>query len=205
MSFVLAVPEAVNAAAAELAGLGSVIGAANAAAAVPTTALAAAAGDEVSVALAALFGSHGQEYQSLSAQVARLQDEFVRNLQAGSHAYAAAEATNAVAAAEEQVLALVNAPSRALTGRALIGDGANGTSPGQAGRDGGWLWGNGGNGAPGAAGQAGGRGGDAGLLWGSGGAGGAGGRGIFAGQAGGAGGAGGNAWLLGNGGIGGAG
>lgn len=155
MSFVLAVPEAVNAAAAELAGLGSVIGAANAAAAVPTTALAAAAGDEVSVALAALFGSHGQEYQSLSAQVARLQDEFVRNLQAGSHAYAAAEATNAVAAAEEQVLALVNAPSRALTGRALIGDGANGTSPGQAGRDGGWLWGNGGNGAPGAAGQAG--------------------------------------------------
>ncbi|WP_191496828.1 PE family protein, partial [Mycobacterium simulans] len=202
MSFVYAVPEMINAAAADLAGIGSAVSAANAAAAFSTTAGAAAGSDEGSAAIAAVFGAHAQDYQALSAQVARFHDQFVRNLQGGVGAYAAAEATNV---AEQQLLDLVNAPSLALTGRALIGDGANGISPGQAGGNAGWLWGNGGNGAPGAAGQAGGRGGDAGLLWGNGGAGGAGGRGLFTGQAGGAGGPGGNAWLFGNGGAGGAG
>ncbi|WP_459797650.1 PE family protein, partial [Mycobacterium riyadhense] len=164
MSYVYAVPEMINAATADLAGIGSAVSAANAAAAFSTTAVVAAGSDEVSAAIAAVFGSHAQEYQALSAQLGRFHDQFVRNLRVGVSAYGAAEATNAAAAAEQQLLDLVNAPSLALTGRILIGDGANGTSPGQAGGNGGWLWGNGGNGAPGAAGQAGGRGGDAGLL-----------------------------------------
>ncbi|MEK0504389.1 PE family protein, partial [Mycobacterium ulcerans] len=55
MSFVSVVPEWVAAAATDVAGIGSVVGAANAAAGA-TTSVTAAAGDEVSVAIAALFG-----------------------------------------------------------------------------------------------------------------------------------------------------
>jgi DprA winged helix domain len=85
-----------------------------------------------------------------------------------------------------------NAPTQALLGRPIIGNGANGAAgTGQAGGAGGILWGNGGNGGSGAAGTAtapaggGGAGGAAGLF-GNGGHGGAGGAGA-AGAAGGAG------------------
>ncbi|WP_272890504.1 PE family protein, partial [Mycobacterium marinum] len=60
MSFVSVVPEWVAAAATDVAGIGSVVGAANA-----TTSVTAAAGDEVSVAIAALFGGFGREYQAV--------------------------------------------------------------------------------------------------------------------------------------------
>ncbi|MEK0682403.1 PE domain-containing protein, partial [Mycobacterium ulcerans] len=56
MSFVSVVPEWVAAAATDAAGIGSVVGAANAAAAGATTSVTAAAGDEVSVAIGAVFG-----------------------------------------------------------------------------------------------------------------------------------------------------
>jgi hypothetical protein len=48
MSFVIAAPEFVTAAASDLASIGSTIGAANAAAAFPTTGVLAAGADEVS-------------------------------------------------------------------------------------------------------------------------------------------------------------
>jgi hypothetical protein len=64
---VIAAPEMAASAASDLAGIGSMIGEANAAAAVPTTGVMAAAGDEVSAAIASLFSSHGQEFQALSA------------------------------------------------------------------------------------------------------------------------------------------
>ena len=70
MSFVIAAPEFLTAAATDLANIGSTIGAANAAAAAPTTSLLAAGADEVSAAVAALFGGHAQSYQALSAQAA---------------------------------------------------------------------------------------------------------------------------------------
>ncbi|BBA87096.1 PE domain-containing protein [Mycobacterium pseudoshottsii] len=60
MSFVSVVPEWVAAAATDAAGIGSVVGAANAAAAGATTSVTAAAGDEVSVAIAAVFGGFGR-------------------------------------------------------------------------------------------------------------------------------------------------
>ncbi|AIH43483.1 hypothetical protein IQ48_15785, partial [Mycobacterium tuberculosis] len=63
MSFVIAAPEAIAAAATDLASIGSTIGAANAAAAANTTAVLAAGADQVSVAIAAAFGAHGQAYQ----------------------------------------------------------------------------------------------------------------------------------------------
>ncbi|KAA1244472.1 PE family protein, partial [Mycobacterium simiae] len=204
MSYVFALPEFVDAAATELAQIGSTLSAANTAAAFPTTAIAAAGADEVSAAIASLFGSHARQYQAMSAQMATFHDQFVRNLQAGMSAYASAEASNVVAAAQQQVLDAVNGPTKALTGRPLIGDGPNGIAPGQDGGDGGWLIGNGGDGADGTApGQAGGRGGNAGFI----GSGGKGGRGAdfraIDGLRGGFGGRGGDAWGFGNGGAGG--
>ena len=92
MSFVLAVPEALATAASDVAGIGSTLGAASAAAAGPTTGVLAAAGDEVSAQIAALFSEHGLGYQQLSARVAAFHEQFVQALTAGTNAYSAAEA-----------------------------------------------------------------------------------------------------------------
>src|SRR4051794_14830330 len=94
MSFVVAVPDAVSVVAAELAGMGSTISSANAAAALPTTAVMAAAADEVSAAIASLFGAHAHGYQALSSQAAAFHEQFVRALTAGAGSYAAAEGAN---------------------------------------------------------------------------------------------------------------
>ncbi|MGB9308288.1 MAG: PE family protein, partial [Mycobacterium sp.] len=91
MSLVIA-PEWVTAAASDLANIGSHVGVANAAAAFPTTNLLAAAGDEVSAAIAALFGTHGQVYQAVSAQAAAFHSQFVQTLNTSAGSYAAAEA-----------------------------------------------------------------------------------------------------------------
>lgn len=58
MSFVIAQPEMIAAAAGELASIRSAINAANAAAAAQTTGVMSAAADEVSTAVAALFSGH---------------------------------------------------------------------------------------------------------------------------------------------------
>ncbi len=118
MSFVVAAPEVVVAAASDLAGIGSAIGAANAAAAVPTMGVLAAGADEVSAAVADLFGAHAQAYQALSAQAALFHEQFVHAMTAGAGAYAGAEAADAAA------LDVLNGPFQALFGRPLIGDGA---------------------------------------------------------------------------------
>jgi len=106
----LVAPEWLTAAAEEVAGLGSAIGAANAAAAAPTTGLLAAAEDEVSAAIAALLSAHGQGYQSFSSQAALFHDRFAQALTNASGAYAAAEAASAAPlAAFEQAVAPVAA------------------------------------------------------------------------------------------------
>lgn len=69
MSFVFAAPEALAAAAADMAGIGSTLNAANVVAAVPTTGVLAAAADEVSTQVAALLSAHAQGYQQLSRQM----------------------------------------------------------------------------------------------------------------------------------------
>jgi hypothetical protein len=166
MSFLIAAPELVAAAAADLANVSSTISVANAAAAFPTASVVAAGADEVSATVAALFGAHAQAYQALSAQAARFPSQFVQLLNAGASSYAGAEAANAapLQTVRQDALNLVNAPSQLLTGRPLIGNGGNG----------GWLFGSGatgGNGGPG--GGPGGGGGNAHLI-GNGGDGGAG-------------------------------
>ena len=86
MSFVIAAPEAVTAAAGNLAGIGSTLGEATAAAAAPTTGVAAAAADEVSIALSEIFGTYGQQFQALSAQASAFHNEFVSLLNGGAAA-----------------------------------------------------------------------------------------------------------------------
>lgn len=95
MSFVVIAPEALAAAAADVAGIGSSVGAATASAAVPTTLVVAAAGDEVSTAVASLFSGHAREFQALSARAAEFHSQFVEALIAGAGAYASTEAANA--------------------------------------------------------------------------------------------------------------
>ena len=77
MSFVIVAPEMTTAAATDLASIGSTISAANAATAAPTAGMVAAAADEVSAAIAAVFGTYAQGYQSLSAQAAAFHEQFV--------------------------------------------------------------------------------------------------------------------------------
>ena len=94
-SYVIAAPEALAAASADFSGIGEALRAANAAASVPTTSLLAAAQDEVSAAIASLFGGYGQEYQAVSARVAAFHEQFVAAVRGGGLMYAAAEAANA--------------------------------------------------------------------------------------------------------------
>lgn len=162
MSFAMVRPEWVTAAASDLAGIGSSVGAANAAAAGSTTAVLAAGADEVSAVIAGFFGTHAQEYQAISARVATYHQQFVQSLNGSAGAYAAAEAASAssLQTLMRDALNLINTPTNALLGRPLIGNGANGApGTGQAGGPGGLLFGNGGTGGAGGAGGTGGVGG----------------------------------------------
>ena len=166
MSFVIATPEMLAAAAADWANIGSTISEANTAAAALTTGLVPAAEDEVSQAVAALFGGYAQDYQALSAQAAAFYERLVRALNTGAASYTGAETANGslLQNVEQDALSLVNAPTEALLGRPLIGNGADG-GPGQNGEPGGLLFGNGGSGGSGIASHpGGGNGGSAGLI-----------------------------------------
>jgi hypothetical protein len=98
MSFVTTQPEALSAAAASLAAIGSAVNAQNTAAAAPTTGVVPAAADEVSALTAAQFGAHAQLYQAVSAQAAAIHEMFVNTLGTSAGSYAVTEAANAAAA-----------------------------------------------------------------------------------------------------------
>src|SRR5258705_1252578 len=121
--------------AADVESIGSALNAANLAAAVPTTGLAAAAADEVSAAVAALLAKYGQEYQALSAAASAFRQQFVQALSAGAGSYVAAEAASVslLQKAQRDLVGAVNAPTEALFGRPLIGNGAPAGSVGGGG------------------------------------------------------------------------
>ncbi len=128
MSYVIAAPEIMTSAATDLATIGSTIGSATAAAASPTTGVLAAAGDEVSAAIAAVFSAHGQGFQALGAQAAVFHDQFVQALTAGAGSFVSAEAANVGAftanvaqTIQRDLSGLSNAPSPALTAASTIG------------------------------------------------------------------------------------
>src|SRR5947209_6394448 len=118
MAFVIAVRELVTDAAAGLEGLGSTITAAHTAAALPTTGIMAAAGDEVSAAIATVFAQHASAYQALSAQAAAFHAQFVQTLNGGARAYAAIDAANAapLQTLEKDALGAINTPTQLALG-----------------------------------------------------------------------------------------
>ncbi|WP_085088602.1 PE family protein, partial [Mycobacterium gordonae] len=175
-TYLLAAPEALAAASADLNGIAEAIRKASVSAAPSTTEIAAAAADEVSSAIARMFGGYAQSYQSVGAQIALCQRQFQQALISGAGAYATAEATNLLSLQgfEQTLLEVVdavNVPVMALTGRPLIGNGAN-AAPGTGanGAPGGWLIGDGGAGGSGQAGPPFGYGGGAGGAGGASGA-----------------------------------
>ena len=98
MSFVTTQPEALTAAATNLAGIGTTMSAQNAAVAAPTTGVIPAAADEVSALTATQFAVHAQMYQAVSAQAEAIHQLFVSTLGTSATSYAATEAANAIAA-----------------------------------------------------------------------------------------------------------
>lgn len=94
MSFVTVTPELIEGAAQELAGIRSSLAEAAATATGPTTGIAAAAQDEISMAIASLFGGVGQEFQAMGAQAQAFHAEFVSLMNAGAGSYVSAEAGN---------------------------------------------------------------------------------------------------------------
>jgi PE family len=119
MSFIVAGPDALAAAASDIAGIGSTINAANTAAASPTAELMAPAADAVSAQVAEVFSSHAQIYRQLSTQMSAFHDQFVGALQATANAYAATEANSA-----QSLAASIGAPVAKLLGQPLIGQGS---------------------------------------------------------------------------------
>jgi hypothetical protein len=91
MSAVIAAPELIEAAATDVAAIGSTVEAAHAAAALPTLAVTPAAADEVSAAIAQLFSQHAQDYQAVAAEAAAFHGQFVQNLTSSAAAYASIE------------------------------------------------------------------------------------------------------------------
>lgn len=97
MSFVIAVPEQVQGAARDLTGIGSSLSDTAADVSEPTTGIAAAARDEVSITIASVFGNFGREFQALSTRARALHTQFVKALNAAADAYVRAEVASAQA------------------------------------------------------------------------------------------------------------
>ena len=73
----------------------------------------AAAADEVSTAVAALFSGHGQAFHALSSQAAAFHAQFVQNMTSGGAAYAGTEAVQRVIGdLERLIVAEHEEPSR---------------------------------------------------------------------------------------------
>ncbi|OBG27196.1 PE family protein [Mycobacterium sp. 852002-51057_SCH5723018] len=109
MSFVVAAPELIEGAAQDLAGIHSSLAEAAESATGPTTGIAAAAEDEVSVAIASMFGDFGRQFQAVSAQAQAFHAEFMSLMNAGAGAYVSAEAANV----EQTLLGAASAPAAA--------------------------------------------------------------------------------------------
>jgi hypothetical protein len=127
MSYVIAAPEIIASASSDLASIGSTLNAANTAAAAPTTGLLAAAEDEVSAAIAQLFGTYAKDYQAVLARAAAFHEEFAAALASAENAYAAAEAANA--SAISGALGQPTSPIHSVSGGAPAAPTAMVTSP----------------------------------------------------------------------------
>jgi hypothetical protein len=94
MSYVIAAPEMMTAAATDLASIGSTLSAAHMTAALPTAAVIPAAADEVSASIAHLFSQYGGGFQALAGKASVFHDQFVQTLKGGAGAYTSTEAAS---------------------------------------------------------------------------------------------------------------
>ena len=118
MSDVTAIPEAIAAAATDVAAVGSTVNAAHLAAAAPTVAVVPAAADEVSAGIANLFSGFAKEYQALAGQASAFQQQFVQHLHATAGSYSSAEAVNAgsmLSAAASSLSSIADIPNQIAT------------------------------------------------------------------------------------------
>ncbi|QLL05849.1 PE family protein [Mycobacterium vicinigordonae] len=97
MSYVVAGPGALAAAASDLARIGSAITASNVSAALQTAGVPAAAADGVSAAVADFWSAHAKGYQQVSAQMSALHEQLVQRLGSTAASYANTEAAAAAA------------------------------------------------------------------------------------------------------------
>lgn len=121
VSLLTVIPELLVTAVTSVEEIGTSLVAANAVAAAQTTAVVAAAGDEVSVAIAAYFSTHAQDFQALSAKADEFHQQFVEALRGSGSSYSATEATNAAPLQSPPVQSVLSPPV-ALSGRPLIGN-----------------------------------------------------------------------------------
>ncbi|MGV0626540.1 PE family protein [Mycolicibacter minnesotensis] len=98
MPFVRTLPEAMTAAAGQLAGIGETLTAESAAVQAPTTTIAPAGTDPVSLLQAALFATYGDLYQSISAQAAAVHQQLVQTIGQNATQYSSAEQANQASA-----------------------------------------------------------------------------------------------------------
>lgn len=95
MSFVIALPEVLMAAAGRLQAIGSAVSTANLTAVLPITSVIPAAADEVSMVTARSFAAYGQLYQAINTEAHLIHEQFVRALGLSANSYAATDAANA--------------------------------------------------------------------------------------------------------------
>jgi hypothetical protein len=98
MAFLTAIPQELASAAARLQAIGSALEAQVAGAASPTSIVAPAASDSVSLLQSGIFSSYGTLFQQLAAEANTVQQQFASTLGLSSGTYAATEAANAAAA-----------------------------------------------------------------------------------------------------------
>ena len=117
MSFLKTIPQELLSAAAQLEGIGTSLTTQNAGAAAPTTSIAPAASDPVSILQSGIFSSYGTLYQQLAAEAQAIQQQFTSTLGLSSGTYSATEASNATtAAAGDGISTIINNISTLLGG-----------------------------------------------------------------------------------------
>ncbi len=143
-SYVIAATEAFGEVSGDLTKIEEAIKGAAAAATPSTTGIVAAAGDEVSAAVARVFGGYAEDFHALTAQATQSYDRFVGALSGAGAAYAAAEASNVsllIKGVEQQFFdqgffsPFTYLTGQPLFGHAAVGPGVTGTTgPGLGGR-----------------------------------------------------------------------
>src|SRR5277367_1043550 len=104
MGILTTIPAELTAAAQQLESIGNSLTTQVAAAAAPTTSLAPAASDQVSLLQSGIFSSYGTLYQQIAAEAKVIQEQFTSTLGLSSGTYTDSEASNAAATTAQSML-----------------------------------------------------------------------------------------------------